>query len=74
MARSGGDAALGLSPFVTISWAPPLDDGGAEILGYIIEMKNANNAAAEWDMIYDGRTRPDVREFKFQDGIALTAG
>lgn len=74
VARSGGDAALGLSPSITIRWQPPSDDGGSEILGYTVEMKEAGAAPAAWAVIYDGTTQPDVRELKFQNGAALTAG
>lgn len=74
VARSGGDAVLDLSPYITIRWAPPIDDGGAAILGYSVEMKDASNVAAVWAVIYDGTTLPDARELKFQSGVALTAG
>lgn len=74
VARSGGNADLDLAPFISIKWVPPLDDGGAPVLGYIVQMKEAANAAAPWSTIYDGGTHPEVREFKLQSAALLTAG
>jgi titin len=76
VARSGGNSLLGLAPYITISWVPPLDDGGTPILGYIVEkaVLDSSGNAGTWSVIYDGSTAASVLEFKFQDGTALTAG
>jgi hypothetical protein len=34
--RSGGDAAIGLDAYISISWEPPIQTGGLPILGYLV--------------------------------------
>jgi len=40
-----------------------LDDGGADILGYTVEMLHLDSAVG-WIQIYDGTAQPDVLSFK----------
>ena len=61
--RSGGNTALALSPFVELSWDPPVDDGGSEILGYILEANNLDTNSG-WYEVYDGQSSPLVTQFK----------
>ena len=60
LARSGGDNDLDLAPYITIGWEAPLDDGAADILGYVVEMKSADTAVTTWDVVYDGTAQPEV--------------
>lgn len=52
--RSGGNNTIGLTPFVHVSWLPPVDDGASAILGYKLEMQNLNTSSG-WYTVYDGR-------------------
>jgi hypothetical protein len=36
--RSGGDLSINLQAFITIRWDEPVESGGIEILGYLINM------------------------------------
>lgn len=65
LARSGGNTDLDLAPFITIGWQPPYDDGAADVLGYIVEMKSADTLVTTWDVVYDGTAQPEVLEFRF---------
>jgi hypothetical protein len=62
VARSCGDASVGLSPFITIKWEAPTETGGLKILGYSVSMKRDQG---QWTLAYDGSTKPDVLEYKF---------
>jgi hypothetical protein len=66
--RHGGDVISGLEPFITISWAEPIEKGGVPILGYEVWM--SFNAGAYY-MAYDGTVEPEAPQFKFQ---GLTSG
>jgi hypothetical protein len=74
VARSGGNSALDLSPYIKVRWSAPRDDGGSVVLGYFVEMKNANSGASSWSTVYDGSAQPDILEFTFQDRDLITAG
>jgi hypothetical protein len=64
VARSGGDASIGLSPFIQIEWQAPTEKGGLEILGYLVSM-SVNSGP--WQLAFDGSVRPEILEFKFQE-------
>ena len=72
--RSGGDAEHNLAPYITIKWQPPLDDGGADILGYLVELDHTDDSASSWTTVYDGSSQPHILEFTFQDASIITAG
>lgn len=78
VARSGGDELLDLPPYIAISWQPPVDSGGSEILGYLVEMKEKVDPATTWaaagTIVYDGSAQPSVRNFTFQNAAIITAG
>lgn len=65
--RNGGSQGLN-SPYITIRWAVPSDNGGAQILGFKVEI--AENLGS-YTLAYDGGSNPDVLEWKFE---GLTAG
>lgn len=62
VARSGGDSAIDLSPFITIEWDAPFETNGASVLGYKVEMKMNTGAYAK---VYDGSSNPVQKSFKF---------
>ena len=62
VARSGGDIVTGLEPFITISWEEPVNNGGVDILGYLVKL---SQDGGEWILAYDGSVEPDIRQFKF---------
>ena len=66
--RHGGDASTGLSPYITIKWKMPLEDGGSPILGFKVQFSVDGGA---WTLAYDGSADRDTRQFKFQ---GLTQG
>lgn len=74
VARSGGDAALSLAPYIAISWEPPVDDGAAPILGYRVEMINAATSPTTWPVVLDASTQPNATQFTFQSATLFTAG
>lgn len=49
--RHGGNTATGLSPFITIKWKLPLEDGGSPILGFKVELSKDGGS---WSLAYDG--------------------
>ena len=65
--RNGGSDGE-TSPFITIRWAVPSDNGGSQILGFKVEI--AENLES-WTIGYDGGSNPTMLEWKFEE---LTAG
>jgi len=49
--RSGGNAAIGLDAYISISWEPPIQTGGLPILGYIVQLSKDGGT---FNMAYDG--------------------
>jgi len=48
--RSGGNVAIGLDAYISISWESPIQTGGLPILGYIVQMsKDGGNFFAAYD-------------------------
>ena len=37
LSRHGGNPTTGLTPFITIKWTAPINNGGSPILGFKIE-------------------------------------
>lgn len=64
VARHGGNAQIGLLPYITISWQEPFDNGGAPILGYFVE---ASVNGSPFSLIYDGSSDPLVKQTKLVD-------
>jgi hypothetical protein len=64
VARNGGNAAIGLVPFITISWQQPTEDGGAPILGYFVE---ASLNGGPFVLIYDGSSDSLTKQTKLID-------
>jgi hypothetical protein len=62
VARSGGDATIGLEPFITISWEEPYETGGIPILGYLVKL---SEDGGDWSLAYDGSVEPNVYEHTF---------
>lgn len=64
VSRHGGNAQIGLLPYITISWQEPVDNGGAPILGYFVE---ASVNGSPFSLIYDGSSDPLVKQTKLVD-------
>jgi hypothetical protein len=62
--RHGGDATIGLVPYITISWQEPTDNGGAPILGYFVE---ASLDGGPYSLIYDGSSDSLTKQTKLID-------
>jgi hypothetical protein len=60
--RSGGDSTTGLEPFITISWDEPTDNGGIDILGYLVSI---NMDGGEFTLAYDGSVEPNILQNTF---------
>lgn len=58
--RSGGDVVSGLQPFITISWDKPTDNGGVNILGYLVSI---SKDGGPWTLAYDGSVEAEIRVF-----------
>jgi hypothetical protein len=56
--RHGGDLASGLEAYITISWEPPYETGGVEILGYLVKIQVDGGT---FETAYDGQADPDTR-------------
>ena len=65
--RNGGSDGE-TSPFITMRWAVPSDNGDSPILGFKVEI--AENFGS-WTIGYDGGSNPTMLEWKFEE---LTAG
>lgn len=64
VARYGGNTSIGLVPYITISWQEPSDNGGAPILGYIVE---ASVDGGPFTLIYDGSADPLTKQQQLLD-------
>ena len=60
--RHGGNAAIGLTPYIEIKWKQPVGDGGSDVLGYTVE---ASEEGGAWTMVYDGSADPFTKQYKF---------
>ena len=58
VARHGGDATIGLVPYITISWEEPVSDGSAPILGYFVE---TSINGGPWQLIFDASSDPETK-------------
>lgn len=65
----GIEEAIGLTPFITVNWTEPIDNGGSPILGFKLDA--SKDGSPTFTEIYDGAADPNTRQFKFQD---LTSG
>jgi len=56
------------SPFIKVGWTAPLNNGGSQILGYLLEQYSGSS----WSTIYDGRVNADIKEYTSQNLVAGT--
>jgi hypothetical protein len=66
--QRSGDNFDGLKPYISISWTPPVNNGGSLIQGYLVQVKEGLGA---YSVLYNGLTDPETTLYRFEQ---LNAG